>query len=70
MKFLGCRGGGENSCSLNGGKISLHVGTTCHITRCHTAEDPGCKIKGGGIPVERIGTTGAKTKSETNNEIQ
>lgn len=70
MKFLGCRGGGENSYSLNGGKIPLrHVGTTCHITRCHTADDPGCKIKGG-ITVERIGTTGAKTKSETNNEIQ
>jgi len=46
IKFLGCRDGGENPYSLNGGKIFLrHVGTNCHITRRHTAEDPGRKIK-------------------------
>jgi len=46
VKFLGCRGGGDYSYSLNGSTMSLrHVETTCHITRRHTAENPGCKIK-------------------------
>ena len=70
MKFLGCRGGGENSHSFSGGNISLgHVGTTCHITRHHTTEDPGCKSSGD-ITAEKTGTTGAKIKLETNNQIQ